>query len=88
MLRDVMYYYNHGPVEIILKAEDQAPFIERQKANGDSFSAGNMSEELYVKMTYGNSLTKEEQDREIAYLKATKAQRDAQQEAMKNSWNK
>lgn len=88
MLREVMYYYNHGPVEIILKAEDQAPFIERQKANGDSFSAGNMSEELYVKMTYGNSLTKEEQDREIAYLKQTKAQRDAQQLAMQTSWNK
>lgn len=88
MLREVMYYYNHAPVEIILKAEDQAPFIERQKANGDSFSAGNMSEELYVKMTYGNALTKDEQDREIAYLKETKAQRDAQQTAMRTSWNK
>lgn len=49
LLREMMYYYNHGPVEIIMKAEDQSPFIERQKANGDSFSAGNMSEELYVK---------------------------------------
>lgn len=88
LLREMMYYYNHGPVEIIMKAEDQSPFIERQKANGDSFSAGNMSEELYVKMTYGNTLTKDEQDREIAYLKETKDRRDRQQDTMLSSWNK
>lgn len=88
LLREMMYYYNHDPVEIILKAEDQSPFIERQKANGDSFSAGNMSEELYVKMTYGNTLTKDEQDREIAYLKETKDRRDRQQDTMLSSWNK
>lgn len=88
LLREVMLYYNHQPVEIILKAEEQAPFIERQKANGDSFSAGNMSPELYVKLTYGNSLSKEEQDKEISYLQQTKAQKDAQQVAMQQSWNK
>lgn len=88
LLKEVMLYYNHQPVEIILKAEEQAPFIERQKANGDSFSAGNMSPELYVKLTYGNSLSKEEQDKEIEYLEKTKAQRDAQQVAMQQSWNK
>lgn len=88
MLREVMIYYNHQPVEIILKAEDQAPFIERQKANGDSFAAGNMSPTLYVKMTYGNTLSKDEQEKEIAYLEETKAKRDAQQVAMTTSWNK
>lgn len=88
MLAEVMRYYNHEPVEIILKAEDQAPFIERQKANGDSFSAGNMSPRQYVKMTYGNSLSQEEQDKEIEYLEQTKLQMDAQRIAMQQSWNK
>lgn len=72
LLYAVMRYYDRDPVRIILKAEDQAPFIERQKANGDSFSAGNMSPKLYVKMTYGNTLSKEEQDAEIKYLEETK----------------
>lgn len=88
LLRAVMYYYNHEPVEIILKAEEQAPFIERQKANGDSFSAGNMSPRLYVKMTYGNYLSKDEQDAEIEYLEQTKAQNDMERQAMTNSWQK
>lgn len=72
LLSDVMLYYNRQPVEIIMKAEEQAPFIERQKANGDSFAAGNMSPALYVKMTYGNTLSKEEQDKEIQYLEESK----------------
>lgn len=88
LLKDVMLYYGRQPVEVILKAEEQAPFIERQKANGDSFSAGNMSPALYVKMTYGNTLSKEEQDKEIAFLEQTKSQRDAQQVAMQQSWVK
>lgn len=87
LLREVMRYYNHEPVEIILKAEDQAPFIERQKANGDSFSAGNMSPTLYVKMTYGNTLSKDEQDKEIAYLERTKSMKDQMQQATMQSWN-
>lgn len=75
----VMVYYNHQPVEVILKAEAQSPFIERQKANGDSFAAGNMSPELYVKLTYGNTLSKREQENEIAYLKETIARKSAPQ---------
>lgn len=74
LLCDVMLYYNRQPVEIVMKAEEQAPFIERQKANGDSFAAGNMSPTLYVKMTYGNTLSKEEQDKEIQYLEESKKQ--------------
>lgn len=88
MLREVMYYYNHEPVEIILKAEDQSPQIERLKTNSDVFSAGNMSAERFVKNTYGNTLSKEEQEREIAYLEKTKAQNDIQKQAMAQSWNK
>lgn len=88
LLKTVMYYYNHQPVSIIMKAEDQAPFIERQKANGDSFSAGNMSPALYVKMTYGNTLSKEEQEKEIAYLEETKLKTDQERLAMQKSWQK
>ena len=88
MLREVMYYYNHEPVEIILKAEDQSPQIERLKTNSDVFSAGNMSAERFVKSTYGNTLSKEEQEKEIAYLEKTKAQNDMQRQAMAQSWNK
>lgn len=88
MLREVMYYYNREPVEIILKAEDQSPQIERLKTNSDVFGAGNMSPERFVKNTYGNTLSKEEQEREIAYLENTKAQNDMQKTAMVQSWNK
>lgn len=88
LLREVMYYYNHEPVEIVLKAEDQSPQIERLKINSDVFGAGNMSPERFVKNTYGNTLSKEEQEREIAYLEKTKADNDAQKLAMAQSWNK
>lgn len=88
MLREVMYYYNREPVEIVLKAEDQSPQIERLKTNSDVFGAGNMSPERFVKNTYGNTLSKEEQEREIAYLENTKAQNDMQRQAMTQSWNK
>lgn len=88
MLREVMYYYNREPVEIILKAEDQSPQIERLKTNSDVFGAGNMSPERFVKNTYGNTLSKEEQEKEIAYLENTKAQNDMQRQAMAQSWNK
>jgi hypothetical protein len=88
MLRLVMNYYNHMPVEIILKAEEQSPQIERLKINSDVFSAGNMSPERFVKNTYGNTLTKEEQEKEIEYLKQTKTQNDMQKQAMTQSWTK
>ena len=88
MLREVMYYYNHEPVEIVLKAEDQSPQIERLKTNSDVFAAGNMSPERFVKSTYGNTLSKEEQEKEINYLEETKSQNDAQKVAMAQSWNK
>jgi hypothetical protein len=88
MLKEVMYYYNHEPVEIILKAEDQSPQIERLKTNSDVFGAGNMSPERFVKNTYGNTLSKEEQEREIAYLERTKQQNDLEKQAMTQSWIK
>ena len=88
LLRDVMYFYDHLPVSIILKAEDQSPQIERLKINSDVFGAGNMSPELFVKRTYGNALSKEEQDKEIEFLQATKRQTDLQQQAITQAWNK
>ena len=88
MLREIMRYYNQEPVEIVLKAEDQSPQIERLKINSDVFGAGNMSPERFVKNTYGNTLSKEEQAREIAYLEQTKAQNDLQKQAMTQSWVK
>lgn len=88
LLKEVMLYYNHEPVEIILKAEDQSPYIERLKINSDVFGAGNMSPERFVKSTYGNTLSKGEQDREIKFLEETKAQRDAEKQAMTQSWVK
>ena len=88
LLKEVMLYYNHEPVEIILKAEDQSPYIERLKINSDVFGAGNMSPERFVNSTYGNTLSKGEQEREIKFLEEAKAQRDAEKQAMTQSWVK
>ena len=88
LLRAVMSYYNHDAVEIVLKAEDQSPALERKKTNSDMFTVGNMSAERFVKDTYGNSLSKAEQDKEIEYLENTKLLKDIQQEAMTQSWVK
>ena len=86
-LKVIMRYYNHEPVEIVFKAEDQSPFIERLKTNSDVFTVGNMSPELFVKQTYRN-LSQGEQEKEIRYLKETKAQNEMQQQAMAQSWTK
>lgn len=85
MLADVMYYYNREPVEIVFKAEDQSPYIERLKANSDVFSAGNMSPSLYVKQTFKN-LTLKEQEDEIAYLTEKINLDRAMQYATLNQW--
>ena len=81
----IMFYYNHDAVEIILKAEDQSPFIEKLKTNSDVFSAGNMSPRRFVKDTYRN-LSQAEQEEEISYLEATKALNDGLKEATMQSW--
>ena len=70
-----MLYYGFNPVEIILKAEDQTPFIDRIKTNSDIFGAGNMSPRRFVKNTYTN-LSQAEQEEEIAFLEQTKALKD------------
>lgn len=75
ILRIVMLYYGFNPVEIILKAEDQTPFIDRIKTNSDIFGAGNMSPRRFVKNTYTN-LSQAEQEEEIAFLEQTKALKD------------
>lgn len=85
LLRLIMFYYNHDAVEIILKAEDQSPFIEKLKTNSDVFGAGNMSPRRFVKDTYRN-LSQAEQEEEIAYLQATKAMNDQMKQAITQSW--
>lgn len=85
LLRIVMLYYNQQPVEIILRSEDQSPFIEKLKTNSDVFSARNMSPRQFVKQTYTN-LSQAEQEKEIAYLEQSLAQRDAMQQATMTSW--
>lgn len=79
-LKEIMYYYNHGPVEIIFRSEDQSPYTERLKANGDAFAAGNMSPRRFVRDTYKH-LTIAEQNEEIEYLEQTKEMKDAMQQA-------
>lgn len=70
MLETIMRYYGKGQVEIILKAEDQSPFLEKLKTNSDVLSAGNISPKLFVRNVYSN-LTEEQQREEIAYLERT-----------------
>ena len=85
LLRLIMFYYNHDTVEIILKAEDQSPFIEKLKTNSDVFGAGNMSPRRFVKDTYRN-LSQAEQEEEIAYLQETKSMNDQMKQATMQSW--
>jgi hypothetical protein len=87
LLKTVMYYYNHEAVEIVMKAEDQSPFIERLKTNSDVFSAGNMTARRFVKDTYKN-LSQAEQEQEIQALEESKSLRIQQQLSMMTSWNK
>lgn len=87
MLRVIMFYYNHDAVEIVMKAEDQSPFIEKLKTNSDVFSAGNMSAKRFVKDTYKN-LSQAEQEEEIRYLENTRLANEMQQQAMAQSWTK
>lgn len=78
MLTVIMRTMGLAEVGIILKAEDQSPFLEKLKTNSDVLSAGNISPELFVKNVYSN-LTQAEQEREIAYLKYTSALKQAPQ---------
>lgn len=87
LLKEIMFYYNHDAVEIILKSEDQSPFIERLKTNSDVFSAGNMSARRFVKDTYKN-LSQAEQEEEIRNLEQSKALNNQMKQATMVSWNK
>ncbi|MEG1582230.1 MAG: hypothetical protein RR334_03675 [Clostridia bacterium] len=87
MLKEIMYYYNHGIVEIIFKSEDQSPFIDKLKINSDVFGAGNMSARRFVKDTYKN-LSQTEQEDEIRHLENTKMEKSQMEEATIQSWNK
>lgn len=85
MLAIIMRYYDHDPVEIVLKAEDQSPFLEKLKTYSDAFGAGNMSPERFVKGLYKN-LSQQEQEKEIEYLRATKDTNDKMKEATMSAW--
>lgn len=85
MLAVVMRYYDHQPVEIVLKAEDQSPFLEKLKTYSDAFGAGNMSPTMFVKGLY-KSLSEAEQQKEIKWLEETKEKNDILQQATINSW--
>ena len=85
MLGIIMRYYDHDPVEIVLRAEDQSPFLEKLKTYSDAFGAGNMSPERFVKGLYKN-LSQQEQEKEIEYLRATKNTNDKMKEATMTAW--
>lgn len=85
MLATIMRYYDREPVEIVLKAEDQSPFLEKLKTYSDAFGAGNMSPERFVKGLYKN-LSQQEQEKEIEYLRATKNTNDKMKEATMSAW--
>lgn len=76
MMKTIMYFYNKGEVEIILKSEDQSPFLDRLEVNSMVFQSGNMSPTRFVKDTYRN-LSQTEIDAEIKHLEETKMQKDA-----------
>lgn len=86
MLAAIMRYYNCEPVEIIFKAEDQSPFLEKLKIYSDAFGAGNISPERFVKSLYKN-LSQAEQQKEIKWLEETKEKQDAMETATMQSWN-
>ncbi len=86
LLEVILRFYNHQPVGIVFKAEDQSPFLEKLKTYSDVFSAGNISSTRFVKDVYKN-LSAEEQDKEINYLEATRNQQVAMQDATMQSWN-
>jgi hypothetical protein len=61
------YYDIEDDIEIVFKCEDQAPQLDKMKANSDVFGAGHMTPRLYVKQTYPY-LSQSEQEEEITYL--------------------
>ena len=87
MLAEVMRFYNHEPVGIILKSENQSPFLETVKVLGDQLSVGNITPALYVRKVY-KDLSLEQQNEEIRALEEQKQLRTQQQTAMMTSWNK
>lgn len=80
-LAEIMRYYNMEPVEVLLKSENQSPFLDTIKTLGDQLSAGNITPRLFVKMVYKN-LSVAEQEKEIAALEEQKMLKDEQKKTM------
>lgn len=85
LLSYVMLYYGKGKVEIIFKAEDQSPYLDRIKINSDVFGAGNMTPRMFVKRTY-NNLSLAEQEEEIKELELQKQLNRQMNIATMQSW--
>lgn len=85
LLNYVMLYYGKGKVEVIFKAEDQSPYLDRIKINSDVFGAGNMTPRMFVKRTYSN-LSLKEQEQEIKALEEQKALKQQMDMATMNAW--
>lgn len=75
MLEAIMRYYGQQPVEIIFKAENQAPELELAKTWSEIYAMGNCSPELFVKKVHKN-LSLLEQKQEIEYLRAEKQKQE------------
>ena len=85
LLYYVMLFYGKGKVEIVFKAEDQSPYLDRLKIHSDAFSAGNMTPRMFVMRTY-NNLSTAEQEKEIKALEEEKALRQQMNVATMQSW--
>lgn len=63
----VMRYYDHEPVEIVIKSQSQAPTLENAKIFMDMYNAGGLSAKLFVDRVFPD-LSEEEKAREVARL--------------------
>ena len=80
VLKIIMLYYGHQPVEVVFKAEDQTPQLDMAKVWGDQLSAGNITPRLFVRKVHKN-LTEAQQAEEIRELEEQKLLRKQQAQA-------
>ena len=72
----VMRYYDHEPVEIVIKSQSQAPTLENAKIFMDMYNAGGLSAKLFVDRVFPD-LSEEEKAREVARLEVIEAEKRA-----------
>lgn len=76
LLYVVCRYYNREPATIILRPENQSPFLETVKILGDQLSAGNITPRLFVTKVF-KDMSIDEQEREIAVLEKARVEAPA-----------